>query len=101
MYPFSRLTQSGDNFYGVTEGEVDGESGEQDGPGGTFRLSDGGKLTTLDEFPQVDQDYTSPPFQTPDWSPTTATFTAPLTARVLAQRTVFKMTPSGDSDHDL
>ena len=49
-YPFSRLTQSGDNFYGLTEGGVDGDTGQHYSPGGTFRLTDKGKLTTLDTF---------------------------------------------------
>jgi hypothetical protein len=53
--PSSRLTPSGDNFYGVTGGAYDNEDDEQVLPGGTFRLTDEGKLTTLDEFPQVDQ----------------------------------------------
>jgi uncharacterized repeat protein (TIGR03803 family) len=57
FFPSSRLTPSGDNFYGVTGGAFDGDDDVQVLPGGTFRLTDDGKLTTLDEFPQVDQGF--------------------------------------------
>jgi uncharacterized repeat protein (TIGR03803 family) len=63
FFPSSRLTQIGHNFYGVTGGAFDGDDDVQVLPGGTFRLTDEGKLTTLDEFPEVDQygDFTTIP----------------------------------------